>query len=105
MKVYVGEWSDRPNGIKRDTCFDYTHPKHFADLLEKIRLQNPDYEFWTNNPYILDAFSPSEVFFCKNGVVKCVTEHPHWEKYKDTFECAVGEFWSLTSDDWVSNVP
>ena len=98
MRVYVGEFADRPL-VDRDNRFDTIHPKDFKDVVSKIRTETPHHEFWTNNPYVLDACKPDEVFVFRYDLVQCITKHPEWEKYKNQF--TPGEFWSIIGEDWI----
>ena len=119
MRCYVGEWNARPIGSNVDpTVFNLVHPNDFLKVAEQHKKERPDVDVWTNNPYVVSAFNPEEVFVCcrfdgdvpavrgdiyrlhRGGIVcRPITDHPKYKKWKD--EMTPGEMWSLFGERWV----
>lgn len=97
--IFVGEIKYSPTQ-NRFHHLDYYHPKDFKEVFENILNDSmfTNCAWWTNNPLIVDLFSPENVFCCSEKTVKSLSEHPDFNKWKQ--EMSSGELWSLFGENW-----
>ena len=89
------------------------HPKALGDLvqqLRKVQEQDPELQIvaTSHSPYLLDYLQADEILLTSldedgYAVVKSLTEHPEYERWKDLM--APGEFWSTVGEDWITKTP
>jgi hypothetical protein len=72
-----------------------------------IQQQNPELQIvaTSHSPYLLDYVKAEEVLLTSldqdgYAVVKSLTEHPEYERWKDLM--APGEFWRTVGESWVT---
>lgn len=99
MKVYIGNYEDRPKGVEKEHVFDTTHPRTHGKILQQIRYEAPNCEFWTNHVYVVDACEFEEVFVCNGDKVSSIMNHPDFERWKDEF--SPGEMWTMFGEKWI----
>ncbi len=86
---HVGPYEDRPLGVDElPAAYRRLDPKEF-ELITRI-----PFDFWTNNPYVVDQFPAQRVLV--KGVA--LSKHPDWPKWDKEF--AAGEFWSMVGSNW-----
>lgn len=95
--LYVGPWERRPKHVCRGEFLDRAHPREMPELV-RAALARPDNDFWTNNPYAVDAAEPCEVLVLTPSGPKRLDSHPEWDEWRDLL--STGEFWSLVGEDW-----
>lgn len=102
-----------PKLLLLDDLVSGLHPKALGDLvqqLRKVQEQNPDLQIvaTSHSPYLLDYLQAEEILLTSldedgYAVVKSLTEHPEYERWKDLM--APGEFWSTVGESWVTETP
>jgi hypothetical protein len=86
---HVGPYESRPRGVDElPPAYRRLNPTEF-ELITRI-----PFDFWTNNPYIVDQFPAQRVMV--RGVA--LSKHPDWPKWDKEFKA--GEFWSMVGSSW-----
>lgn len=86
---HVGPFAMRPRGVDElPPAYRHLNPTEF-ELITRI-----PFDFWTNNPRVVDQFPADRVLV--RGVA--LSKHPDWPKWEHEF--AAGEFWSMVGSSW-----